>query len=210
MIIWDGLFDQSGGKYNPVMDSWTATSTTNAPSGRAIHTAVWTGSEMVVWGGYFFDGFSHYLNTGGRYNPQLNSWMATTTTDAPEGRVTHTALWSGSEMIVWGGNAESSILFHTPAVDTIPSQTPGWLRALSMRPTVAIITLQYGPERKVIVWGGISNRPIRAQVGNTARNPVQHPAPHRLLRLQRHRRRAQADVHPRQGRVLPPHRGPSL
>ena len=32
-------------------DSWTATSTTNAPNARDIHTAVWTGSEMIVWGG---------------------------------------------------------------------------------------------------------------------------------------------------------------
>ena len=33
-------------------DTWTATSTANAPSGRDGHTAVWTGSEMIVWGGY--------------------------------------------------------------------------------------------------------------------------------------------------------------
>ena len=26
--------------------------TTGAPTARAIHTAVWTGSEMIVWGGY--------------------------------------------------------------------------------------------------------------------------------------------------------------
>ena len=32
-------------------DTWTATSTTNAPTGRCGHTAVWTGSEMIVWGG---------------------------------------------------------------------------------------------------------------------------------------------------------------
>ena len=32
-------------------DTWTRTSTANAPSGRAGHTAVWTGSEMIVWGG---------------------------------------------------------------------------------------------------------------------------------------------------------------
>src|SRR5207244_10905819 len=31
-------------------DTWTATSTTNAPSARAGHTAVWTGSEMIDWG----------------------------------------------------------------------------------------------------------------------------------------------------------------
>ena len=39
------------GRYNPSTDSWTATSITNAPAGRSRHTAVWTGSEMIVWGG---------------------------------------------------------------------------------------------------------------------------------------------------------------
>src|SRR5882724_2745877 len=32
-------------------DSWTATTTTNAPTARWEHTAVWTGTEMIVWGG---------------------------------------------------------------------------------------------------------------------------------------------------------------
>ena len=41
----------TGGRYNPGTDSWTATSTTNAPAARYVHTAVWTGSEMIVWGG---------------------------------------------------------------------------------------------------------------------------------------------------------------
>src|SRR5438874_6155868 len=30
-------------------DQWGATSTVNAPAGRDSHTAVWTGSEMIVW-----------------------------------------------------------------------------------------------------------------------------------------------------------------
>jgi len=34
-----------------VDDSWTATITENAPAARDSHTAVWTGSEMIVWGG---------------------------------------------------------------------------------------------------------------------------------------------------------------
>ena len=33
-------------------DTWTATSTANAPDGRVSHTAVWTGTEMIVWGGW--------------------------------------------------------------------------------------------------------------------------------------------------------------
>ena len=64
--------------------------------------AVWTGSQMIVWGG--FDG-TFRLNTGGKYNPSTDSWMATSTNNAPVGREFHTAVWTGSEMIVWGGGS---------------------------------------------------------------------------------------------------------
>jgi hypothetical protein len=65
-----------------VEDTWTATSTTNAPSARAGQTAVWTGSEMIVWGGGAC--CPTYVNTGGRYNPSTDSWTATSTTNAPD------------------------------------------------------------------------------------------------------------------------------
>jgi N-acetylneuraminic acid mutarotase len=107
MLVWGGVdqngYSDTGGKYNPGTNSWTAISMTNAPSERASHTAVWTDSEMIVWGGTFFDGVSQYLNTGGRYNPDTDSWTATSTTNAPTARELHTAVWTGSEMIVWGG-----------------------------------------------------------------------------------------------------------
>jgi len=90
----------TGGRYNPSSDSWVATSTASAPEAREFHTSVWTGSEMIVWGGFSVSGT---VNTGGRYDPVTDSWTATTTTNAPEGRESHTAVWTGSEMIVWGG-----------------------------------------------------------------------------------------------------------
>jgi len=65
------------------------------------HTAVWTGTEMIVWGGW--DGFNISVDTGGRYNPNTDSWTATSTSNAPTERHNHTAVWAGSEMIVWGG-----------------------------------------------------------------------------------------------------------
>ena len=55
---------------------------------------------MIVWGG--FDGNSD-VNTGGRYDPNTDSWIATGTANAPTARDTHTAVWAGGEMIVWGG-----------------------------------------------------------------------------------------------------------
>src|SRR6266481_7535256 len=51
---------QSDNSISPVGcadDTWTATSTTSAPAARDNHTAVWTGSEMIVWGGTDGSGF---------------------------------------------------------------------------------------------------------------------------------------------------------
>jgi hypothetical protein len=90
-----------------IEDTWTPTSTTNAPDGRLGHTAVWTGSEMIVWGG----GTNITLfNTGGRYNPSTDSWTATSTTNAAATRELQTAIWTGTDMIVWGGTDFSTPL----------------------------------------------------------------------------------------------------
>src|SRR5207248_1224526 len=91
-------------------DTWTPTSTTNAPAGRVNHTAVWTGSEMIVWGGCTDNDCNSSFNIGGRYNPSTDSWTATSTSNAPAGRWAHTAVWTGSEMIVWGGAGSSGEL----------------------------------------------------------------------------------------------------
>ena len=54
-------------------------STIGAPSARAEHAAVWTGTDMIVWGGVGTgDNNSPYFGTGGRYNPATDSWFDTT------------------------------------------------------------------------------------------------------------------------------------
>ena len=78
MITWAGYDGNSvlntGGRYNPSTDSWTATSPTNAPEERAFHTAVWIGIEMIGWGG---SNLTLFLNTGGRYCVQPPRHSAT-------------------------------------------------------------------------------------------------------------------------------------
>ena len=134
MIVWGGYdggsYWNTGGRYNPSTDSWTTTSTTSAPTDRSSHTAVWTGSEMIVWGGIASG--PTFLNTGGRYNPSTETWVATSTTNAPEARAGHTAAWTGSEMVVWGGQGASHPLLNTggrycgqyPPPTPTPSPTP--------------------------------------------------------------------------------------
>jgi hypothetical protein len=130
-----------------VDDTWTSTSFVSVPAARQFHTAVWTGSEMIVWGGNTSSGF---LNTGGRYSPATDSWISTSTTNAPTGRWHHTAVWTGSEMIVWGERpVVSQTATWTRAQDTIPRRTFGQLPALSTRPLPEGLTRQCGP---VVKW----------------------------------------------------------
>ena len=149
MIVWGGSsFSQplnTGGKYNPGTNSWTATSTSNAPEPRDLHTAVWTGSEMIVWGGEGGFPFAGDLSSGGRYDPGTNSWTPTNTYNVPEPRSSHTAVWTGSEMIVWGGNGQDifSSTLNTGGSMILPPTAgpqPMWL----MRPRRETCTQRYG------------------------------------------------------------------
>src|SRR5262249_56663908 len=84
---------------DPATDAWVATSLAGRASDRSNHAAVWTGTEMIVWGG----NADSTLNTGGRYDPATDTWAATSLAGAPNMRLLHTAVWTGTEMIVWGG-----------------------------------------------------------------------------------------------------------
>jgi len=113
MIVWGGyrlspLND--GGRYNPVTDTWIPMAIdADTPAGRSSHTGVWTGSEYIVWGGR--DSSTNpdtYFNDGAIYDPITDQWFSFSSTDAPSGRRSHTATWTGTDMIVWGGaNAPS-------------------------------------------------------------------------------------------------------
>jgi N-acetylneuraminic acid mutarotase len=114
MIVWggsDGGYLNTGSSYDPAADTWTDIHLSGVPEARYDHTAVWTGSEMMIWGGTYYDyPDDYYLNSGGRYNPDTDAWTDVTTADVPTHRTYHTAVWTGSEMIVWGGNDSDDML----------------------------------------------------------------------------------------------------
>ncbi len=115
MIVWGGSLSNgatdvnSGGRYDPATDTWTATSMgAGVPDPRRAHTAVWTGTEMIVWGGYGNQGTLN-MERGGRYDPGTNTWTATSTAGIPPLRVFHSSVWTGMDMIVWGGEPPTSV-----------------------------------------------------------------------------------------------------
>ena len=76
-VEWGGYAPQvgtelkTGSRYNPTSNSWTATSTLNAPKGQGTQTGVWTGSRMIVWG---VTTDSYLRVTGGVYDPVGDTW----------------------------------------------------------------------------------------------------------------------------------------
>ena len=123
MIVWGGsgigadYLPSTGGSYDPLVNTWTPTSTTGAPSGRYWHTSVWSGSEVIVWGGL---GGSVLLGDGGRYDPVADSWTSISLASAPPPGYNHSAIWTGSRMIVWGGGypATSTGALYDPVSDS--------------------------------------------------------------------------------------------
>jgi hypothetical protein len=154
MIVWGGstpLATHTGGRYDPANDKWSATSTgAGVPAARSHHVAVWTGTEMIVWGGD--------TNTGGRYAPATDTWVPTSTASGvPTARTLSTAVWTGTEMIVWGGSAGSGDPYtftgghYEPASDT---WTPTSLTAGV--PTGRVLHTAVWTGTEMIVWGGFN------------------------------------------------------
>ncbi len=160
VIVWGG-YAGTGGRYDPATDSWTRISTIGEPSTRASFTAVWTGTEMIVWGGNYSPLPEPALATGGRYNPITDKWTPTSTLGAPIGRSFHTAVWTGSEMIVWGGDDSQSITLssggrYNPATDS-------WtLTSMTGAPIARDQHTAVWTGSRMVIWGGLteSNAPL--------------------------------------------------
>src|SRR5262245_40333763 len=127
-------------------------STVNAPSPRSGHTAVWTGTSMIVWGGDSSNNSTPALTaTGGKYFPATDTWLPTSTSGAPPARRYHGAVWTGKEMLVFmgffgGGPSVSGR--YVPSTDSwLPMSMVGAPTPLTQDPRLAWT----GAE--VVVWG---------------------------------------------------------
>lgn len=87
-------------------------------AGRWLHSMVWTGRELILWGG--LGGI--YFDDGARYDPMTGAWKLVSKNGAPAQRSTHSAVWTGSEMLIWGGSGEHGEINdgarYDPATDT--------------------------------------------------------------------------------------------
>ncbi len=158
MIVWGGRTTpdeiQGGGRYDPVTDSWVPTTAVEQLAARSRHSAIWTGSEMLVWGGAFtnFAGGREIFDDGARYDPITDLWTPMNYTNHPGAREGHTAVWSGTDMIIWGGSVVSEVLNtgkrYNPLTDT-------WILVTSFNaPDIRAGHIAFWTGDRMVVWGG--------------------------------------------------------
>jgi hypothetical protein len=119
-IVWGGATNlvraaADGARYDPglgarggELGAWKRIAA--APiAARAFHTAVWTGRRMIVWGGsgepYVPGRARRLLGDGAAYDPVRDRWSKIARGPLRP-RSGHVAVWTGSRMIVWGGEVE--------------------------------------------------------------------------------------------------------
>lgn len=182
LVIWAGLqkdpglpdaslakYLKHGAVYQPSTDTWSAL-VNGSPAPRVGHTAVWTGTDLIVWGGTVSvmsaTGYDPTFADGARFNAASNTWTPLPSPNAPSGRFNHTAVWTGTEMIIWGGQRFDTSGGPGMAV-TLNSGasynplTNSWTpTSLAFPPTARskhTAVWAGSPVNRMIVWGGTSD-----------------------------------------------------
>lgn len=130
-VVWGGEDGSangtnSGGRYDPAADSWTPTTASGAPSPRTEHVAVFGNGEIIITGGRQNSADILPVVDSSRYNPQTDTWTALLEGN-PFSRYQPAAVWTGIELIVWGGrgkfdyyNQGNRFTPSTPLWQTLP------------------------------------------------------------------------------------------
>ncbi|TMK91116.1 MAG: hypothetical protein E6G42_08835 [Actinobacteria bacterium] len=130
---------------------------------RSGSVRVWTGQELLVWGGYEPDGT--FRADGAAYDVGLRRWRALP--PAPlRGRADSGGVWTGRELLVWGGWAGHRAFADGAAYDPLSHR---W-RRLPHAPLGARIPAAWvwtGAE--LVVWGDASR--LRAARDGAAYDP---------------------------------------
>ncbi|MCR4315788.1 MAG: hypothetical protein NUW37_05480 [Planctomycetes bacterium] len=108
-----------GGVYDIESDAWAPLQGPSRGGARANHTAVWTGTEMIVYGG-MVNPSSPY---GIAYNPETETWRTMEFDGAPVELSNHSAAWTGSKMLLYGGRIGEDKIYLTDLYSYDPKTT---------------------------------------------------------------------------------------
>jgi hypothetical protein len=136
---------------------------------RLYHAAVWTGEELLVWGGLDAED-GDALVTGWRIEPKTGRVRPISNEGGPSARWSPFAVWTGHEMLLWGG--------QTYASDRAPRQiggavggsaydpeTDAWRPIADPRAGTIVADASAWTGSELFVWGGGAGKPRARQRG---------------------------------------------
>jgi len=141
----------SGVYYTSTSSTIMSTANASTYTGTSGSYYAWTGSKLILWGGNSCASTPVYSNTGGVYDPATNLWTAMSTTNAPAARTVANSVWTGTELVVWGGISSG----YTNTGARYNPTTNTWT---TMSTTNAPIARTYFAMNyvngKIVIWGG--------------------------------------------------------
>ncbi|MPZ52466.1 MAG: PQQ-binding-like beta-propeller repeat protein [Acidimicrobiia bacterium] len=136
--------------YNPEDDEWERLP--SAPiSERFLHSATWTGEELVVFGG--IGPGSEDLADGAAYNPTTREWRPIAPSPL-EGRHGHKTVWTGNELLILGGRAGSNP--DDRELRTAAAYNPDtdmWRQLADLPVTMSAMAPFWVPDEGLVIWG---------------------------------------------------------
>jgi N-acetylneuraminic acid mutarotase len=145
--------------YDPATNRWRRIAPPPAPRNGA--NAVWDGRELLVVGGAGTPGHgtpAPLRRTGFAYDPAANRWRRLA--PMPTGRIGASAAWTGSQLLLWGGQSSvDGSLESPPRGFAYDPRTNRWtaLPQAGLRARVGQTAAWTG--RAFVVWGGSRGRP---------------------------------------------------
>jgi hypothetical protein len=139
---------------------WSMVSRDRAPPPRVGHTAIWTGSTMLIWGGgpvLEVDG----PGVGNAFSPARDAWEPLPTDGAPRARSYHTAIWTEGQLLVWGGRIGATFYADLGRYDPAAAT---WRSTLDNgAPYARAYHTAVWTGSEMLVWGGLVSGPRHVQ-----------------------------------------------
>ncbi|MGH9870493.1 MAG: MopE-related protein [Candidatus Polarisedimenticolia bacterium] len=140
--------------YDPATGAWASLRASGSGAIGTGASAVWTGSRMIVWGGFFRfrlgpgpDGIGWDTSGAGSiYDPASNLWTSIPFDAAVQDRSGHRAVWDGHHMYILGGGSAKHK--YDPSIGYIINTSQG-------RPSMA----RFDPETRV--WENLGIPPFQ-------------------------------------------------
>ena len=124
--------------------------------GRFAAATAWTGTEFLVWGGQNCAGEqcpadrSPRLADGAAYDPERNRWRRMAESPLAE-RDSAASVWTGRELLVWGGSGRTGPLADGAAYDPARDR---WRRIAASPLSARVGAAAVWTDQEMLVWGG--------------------------------------------------------